>query len=126
MSKCLRLLECKYHDKYVELIKLGDRDGIEELLTNRAVEEKLLQRLRKKAEVYGREIEDGDESPPPSSSPILGSAASHSILPDKKVPGLRLPVDVGKQKKSITILYKMHMFAIATFINISLKEWHNY
>ncbi len=50
-----------------------------------------------KSRIYGREIEVGDESPPPSSSSILGSAVSHSILPDKKVPGLRLPVDVGKR-----------------------------
>lgn len=89
----------KYRQKYIELIKRGDRDGIEELLTNRVVEEKLLRRLRRKAAVYGREIEDGDETPPyPPPSPKTGDT---SIIPlvDKKISGLRLPVDVGKQKK---------------------------
>ena len=40
------------------MIKACDRAGIEELLTNRTVEEKLLRRLRKKALTYGQEIED--------------------------------------------------------------------
>ncbi|KAJ3215743.1 chorismate mutase aro7 [Dinochytrium kinnereticum] len=47
-----------YHDEYVRLIKLKDRVGIEALLTNKTVEERVLRRLRKKATIYGQEIED--------------------------------------------------------------------
>ncbi|KAJ2987822.1 chorismate mutase aro7, partial [Globomyces sp. JEL0801] len=52
----------KLHDKYVDLIRAKDRDGIMELLTNRAVEEKLLRRLKKKALIYGMEIDDQNET----------------------------------------------------------------
>ncbi|KAI8908776.1 chorismate mutase [Powellomyces hirtus] len=57
----------KEHDLYVSLIKAQDRDGIMELLTNRAVEERLLLRLRRKALVYGQEIEADDKAPASSS-----------------------------------------------------------
>ncbi|KAI8851059.1 chorismate mutase [Chytridium lagenaria] len=50
----------KYHDDYVRLIKAKDTAGIEELLTNKAVEERVLRRLRKKAMIYGQEIEDNN------------------------------------------------------------------
>lgn len=39
------------HAKYVDLIQRMDRIGIENLLTNRTVEENLLARLREKATV---------------------------------------------------------------------------
>ena len=45
------------HHKYVELIKKQDSNGILELLTNAQVEQRLLDRLRKKARIYGREID---------------------------------------------------------------------
>ncbi|KAJ3412991.1 chorismate mutase aro7 [Chytridiales sp. JEL 0842] len=77
------------HEKYVELIKKGDRVGIEELLTNRAVEERLLRRLRKKAWVYGQEIED--DMVPGGSRPT--SAAKSLKLTEDKDPQLRIPVD---------------------------------
>ncbi|KAK9727460.1 chorismate mutase aro7 [Basidiobolus ranarum] len=44
------------HDKYVELIKARDSQSIYNLLTNVTVEEKLLQRLRQKASIYGQDI----------------------------------------------------------------------
>ncbi|KAJ1558097.1 chorismate mutase aro7 [Nowakowskiella sp. JEL0078] len=55
--------EAKFQDVkdgplYKELIKTGDSKGIMELLTNKTVEERLLKRLRRKAETYGREIDD--------------------------------------------------------------------
>ncbi|KAJ3128182.1 chorismate mutase aro7, partial [Irineochytrium annulatum] len=49
------------HSAYVSLIKSRDRAGIEALLTNKAVEDRVLRRLRKKALIYGREVEDDDE-----------------------------------------------------------------
>ncbi|KAL7751341.1 chorismate mutase aro7 [Sorochytrium milnesiophthora] len=42
---------------YDRLAKAGDRAGILEKLTNTAVEQKLLQRLRKKAEIYGQDLD---------------------------------------------------------------------
>ncbi|KAJ3289407.1 chorismate mutase aro7 [Rhizoclosmatium sp. JEL0117] len=55
--------EAKFQDmklqaEYIRLIKAKDRDGIEALLTNRAVEERLLKRLRLKASIYGQEIDE--------------------------------------------------------------------
>ncbi|ORX90023.1 chorismate mutase [Basidiobolus meristosporus CBS 931.73] len=44
------------HDQYVQLIKARDSQGIYDLLTNLAVEEKLLKRLRHKASIYGQDI----------------------------------------------------------------------
>ncbi|KAJ3273821.1 chorismate mutase aro7, partial [Blyttiomyces sp. JEL0837] len=51
----------KYHDTYVTLIQNRDSDGIMKLLTNTAVEERLLRRVRKKAMVYGQEVEEGGD-----------------------------------------------------------------
>ncbi|KAJ3028377.1 UNVERIFIED_CONTAM: chorismate mutase aro7 [Siphonaria sp. JEL0065] len=48
----------KLQQEYVRLIKAQDRDGIEELLTNKAVEERLLKRLRLKAFIFGQEIDE--------------------------------------------------------------------
>eukprot|EP00123_Amoebidium_parasiticum_P012440 comp21354_c0_seq1/m.29317 comp21354_c0_seq1/g.29317 ORF comp21354_c0_seq1/g.29317 comp21354_c0_seq1/m.29317 type:complete len:310 (-) comp21354_c0_seq1:37-966(-) len=46
------------HDKYVELIKKQDSDGLMELLTNREVEERLLNRVRRKVIAYGQDVTD--------------------------------------------------------------------
>ncbi|TPX33843.1 chorismate mutase [Synchytrium microbalum] len=46
------------HDKYVSLIKAQDRAAIEELLTDRVVEARLLARLEKKAMAYGQDPDD--------------------------------------------------------------------
>jgi chorismate mutase len=51
--------------RYTELITAGDAEGILKLLTNTAVEEKLLKRVRLKASTYGRDI-DGDTNSPAS------------------------------------------------------------
>lgn len=48
-------------DEYKRLIKLEDRDGLMELLTNKAVEEALLRRLRRKAMIYGHDITEKGE-----------------------------------------------------------------
>ena len=50
------------HDQYVALIKAQDRVAIEELLTDRAVEAKLLARLEKKAMAYGQDPESSETS----------------------------------------------------------------
>ncbi|KAL3931949.1 MAG: hypothetical protein SGPRY_000910 [Prymnesium sp.] len=54
-------------EEYTRLIQQGDTAGIMELLTNAAVEERVLKRVRKKAQTFGLEIDDetnvGDEAP---------------------------------------------------------------
>ncbi|KAK4208447.1 chorismate mutase [Rhypophila decipiens] len=40
-------------DKFTRLIRAGDRDGIGEAITNKAVEKKVLERLKLKARTYG-------------------------------------------------------------------------
>ncbi|KAM7200038.1 chorismate mutase [Naviculisporaceae sp. PSN 640] len=40
-------------EKFTQLIRAGDRDGIGEAITNRAVEKKVLERLKLKARTYG-------------------------------------------------------------------------
>lgn len=58
--------ESKYRsdpEKYKKLIKANDRVGIEESITNKAVEKSVLARLRLKALTYGKDpsISDGAE-----------------------------------------------------------------
>ncbi|KAK3822675.1 MAG: chorismate mutase [Benniella sp.] len=48
-------------NEYIRLIKAKDRDGLMELLTNRAVEAALLRRLRRKAMIYGHDITENGE-----------------------------------------------------------------
>lgn len=48
-------------EAYTRLAKANDREGINELLTNRAVEKKLLERLRRKALVYGQTLDQEQE-----------------------------------------------------------------
>ena len=50
----------KYRDKYIELIRAGDRDGIMATLTNEQVEKQLLERLRLKVDVYGQDLSKRD------------------------------------------------------------------
>mmetsp|Transcript_30138 Transcript_30138/g.75312 ORF Transcript_30138/g.75312 Transcript_30138/m.75312 type:complete len:580 (+) Transcript_30138:3-1742(+) len=45
-------------EEYTRLIRAGDEASIMELLTNAAVEERVLKRVRKKASTFGREIVD--------------------------------------------------------------------
>ncbi|KAI7875404.1 chorismate mutase [Lichtheimia hyalospora FSU 10163] len=58
------IAESKFKDdpeEYARLARANDRDGINELLTNRAVEKKLLERLRHKALVYGQTLDQEQE-----------------------------------------------------------------
>ncbi|KAI7862979.1 chorismate mutase [Spinellus fusiger] len=48
-------------EEYIRLALANDREGIYELLTNKKVEEKLLQRLRQKAIVYGQTVDQEQE-----------------------------------------------------------------
>ncbi|CAO3586260.1 unnamed protein product [Absidia cylindrospora] len=58
------IAESKFRDapyEYKRLAGLNDRDAIYELLTNRTVEKKLLERLRRKALVYGQTLDQAEE-----------------------------------------------------------------
>jgi chorismate mutase len=50
-------------ERYTELIKKGDREGIGAAITNMAVEKKVLERLRLKARTYGTDPSIGGEGP---------------------------------------------------------------
>ncbi|ORZ36268.1 chorismate mutase, partial [Catenaria anguillulae PL171] len=65
---------------YTKLIRARDTAGLMALLTNEAVEEKLLKRLRKKAELYGREFHDDEEHHPNDpATPANGSTKKQRI-----------------------------------------------
>jgi chorismate mutase len=58
--------ESKFREKpevFVKLIKAEDRKGIDEAITNAAVEKKVLERLRQKAEMYGADPNMDAEKP---------------------------------------------------------------
>jgi chorismate mutase len=51
--------------KYTAMIRASDRQGLGDAITNKAVEKKVLERLRLKAETYGRDLSGGaDEGAP--------------------------------------------------------------
>ncbi|CAG8692592.1 17560_t:CDS:2 [Racocetra fulgida] len=68
--------EAKFRDPknkstYKEYIKSRDRKAIEELLTNKDVEAKLLKRLKRKALIYGQDITDDFKLDPEHTSKHL-------------------------------------------------------
>lgn len=50
-------------DRYTKLIQAEDRDGIGAAITNQAVEDKILERLRLKAKTYGTDPSMAEEVP---------------------------------------------------------------
>lgn len=52
--------------KYTAYIKAGDREAIGDAITNKAVEKKVLDRLRLKAQTYGTDPTQADEANAPS------------------------------------------------------------
>ncbi|OAR02390.1 hypothetical protein LLEC1_05313 [Akanthomyces lecanii] len=62
---CLQALKFRSEtEKFTALIKAGDRKGIDEAITNRAVELQIFERLRLKARTYGKDpgLKEGSES----------------------------------------------------------------
>ncbi|KAF2205470.1 chorismate mutase [Delitschia confertaspora ATCC 74209] len=53
----------KETERFVKLIKTEDRKGIDEAITDAAVERKVLERLRLKAKTYGTDPDSGVDSP---------------------------------------------------------------
>ncbi|EME40728.1 hypothetical protein DOTSEDRAFT_177891 [Dothistroma septosporum NZE10] len=73
-------------EKFVKLIKAGDTRGIDEAITNMAVERQVLERLRKKAEMYGQDPnlkEDGGQSKIPVDA-VVSTYKDH-VIPLTKV-----------------------------------------
>jgi chorismate mutase len=56
-----KFLDPKLQPKYIEYIKNRDVKAIENLLTDKRVEEALLKRLRRKALIYGQDISEHGE-----------------------------------------------------------------
>lgn len=48
-------------EEYIRLALAEDREKIDELLTNKVVEQKVLERLRRKALVYGQTLDEEQE-----------------------------------------------------------------
>jgi len=87
--------ESKFLDKPEEYKKLqaaGDKEGIMELLTNKAVEERVIKRVSAKATAYGQEITD-------ESSPVHGPAIPEDVLQKLKVN----PTSMGQLYRDIII-----------------------
>lgn len=53
----------KETERFVELIKAGDKNGIDEAITDAKVEMKVLERLRLKAKTYGTDPDSGSNGP---------------------------------------------------------------
>ena len=53
----------KETERFVKLIKAEDRKGIDDAITNAAVEKKVLERLRLKAKTYGTDPDSGADGP---------------------------------------------------------------
>jgi len=57
-------------DEYTRLIQAADEAGIMALLTNMAVEEKVVRRVRRKAQTFGQDIEADDAAPAPADAAL--------------------------------------------------------
>ncbi|RUS18975.1 chorismate mutase, partial [Endogone sp. FLAS-F59071] len=98
------IAECKFRESpsaYAELARTKNLEGIEALLTNKEVEASLLNRLRRKALIYGQSLDDADED-----------RSAH----------LRIPVEavVGLYEKWVIPLTK---FVEVEYLVIRGREW---
>lgn len=85
------IAETKYrdpllHDKYTELIRNRDEKGLMELLTNEAVEERLLKRVRNKIRLYGQDITEDEMSLSQGNETKISSDIVVSIYRDIIIP----------------------------------------
>jgi len=79
-------------EEYTKLIKAGDRAGIMTLLTNQAVEDRVIKRVQNKATAYGQEITD-------ETSQVHGTAIPDDMLKHLKVN----PESMGQLYRDIII-----------------------
>lgn len=79
-------------EEYTKLIKAGDRQGIMTLLTNKAVEDRVIKRVQNKATAYGQEITDET------------SLVNGSVIPDDMLKHLKVnPEAMGRLYRDIII-----------------------
>ncbi|EDQ87529.1 uncharacterized protein MONBRDRAFT_10005 [Monosiga brevicollis MX1] len=85
-----QVAEVKFREQreaYTQLIRARDTDGLMRLLTNQAVEDRLLRRVRLKAATYGQEISDVPRPAPPNSTATdAASAAATAFKIDPDLP----------------------------------------
>ena len=68
-------------EMFVRLIKAGDRRGIGDAITNEVVEKKVLERLRLKANTYGRDPSGAGESPVKIQSDAVVAMYKDHVIP---------------------------------------------
>jgi chorismate mutase len=70
-------------DKYTKFIEAGDREAIGDAIVNKAVEKKVLERLRLKAQTYGRDpsAADGTEADAKINVDAVVSMYEHFVIP---------------------------------------------
>ncbi|EER03095.1 conserved hypothetical protein [Perkinsus marinus ATCC 50983] len=95
-----------HRELYSELIRQQDADGLMDLLTDSAVEEKLLRRVREKARAYGRDIQTG--------SVEADECASLKVDPDTVVLAYRdLMIPLTKEVQVAYLLRRLDSVVIA-------------
>lgn len=72
-------------EKFVGLIEAGDRKGIDEAITNSAVEKKVLERLKLKAEMYGTDPNMDSQAPRKINVDAVVAMYKDHVIPLTKV-----------------------------------------
>ncbi|KAF2162407.1 hypothetical protein M409DRAFT_58187 [Zasmidium cellare ATCC 36951] len=72
-------------EKFVKLIKAGDTKGIDEAITDMKVEQKVLERLRRKAEMYGTDPNMDAEAPKKIAVDAVVATYKDHVIPLTKV-----------------------------------------
>jgi len=75
----------KETDRFVKLIKAEDRGGIDEAITNAAVEKQVLERLRLKAKTYGKDPDAANQDPGKIDVEAVVSMYKDYVIPLTKV-----------------------------------------
>ncbi|KAF4677272.1 chorismate mutase aro7 [Perkinsus chesapeaki] len=92
---------------YSQLIRAQDADGLMDLLTDSAVEEKLLQRVREKARAYGRDIQNGG-------SEVVVDDSALKVDPENVVLAYReLMIPLTKEVQVAYLLRRLDSLVIA-------------
>ncbi|OMJ08435.1 Chorismate mutase [Smittium culicis] len=107
----------KYHDTYVKLIKEQNAEAINELLTNEQVEKKLLDRLHKKALIYGQDFDALNfkvSESPSGSRPVLSEIYLNNPTVKDSEPKKNIKVD----SSVVVDLYKTHVIPLTKLVEV--------
>ena len=72
-------------ERFVALIKAGDRQGIDDAMTNSKVEQQVLDRLRMKAEMYGSDPNLSPDAPKKVDAEVVVAMYKDHVIPLTKV-----------------------------------------